>query len=87
MKELLTSTDFKRYRKKQVEEIVLFLKARLFNDNLDPAYLRGAIEMGWKMIRLPENLITDNAYKAQLAMQVQEDLNRLFVEMTREETA
>lgn len=83
MKELLTSTDFKRYRKKQLEEIVKLVKGEIWCSNPDYAYIKGAIEMGRKMIRLPEELITDNAYKARLSQQVQEDLNRLVVEMTR----
>ena len=84
MKELLISQDFARYRKKQVEEVVNFIKAHIWSKNLDPSYLKGAIEMGRKLIRLPENLVKDKEYELQLGRNIQEDLNQLVVEMTRE---
>ena len=82
-KDLLISEDFKRYRKAQAKAIVLQIKNLLFS-NSDSKELRGAIEMARKIIRLPESLTEDKNIQDALNRMIQEDLNQIAVELTRE---
>ena len=86
MKDLLTSPDFKRYRKKQVEEIINFIKSNMWKDDTDYSYLKGSIEMARRIIRLPGELVQDKGIAAQLNQDIQADMNRVIVEMIRSET-
>ncbi len=82
-KDLLTSEDFKRYRKAQAKAIVVQVKNLLFS-NTDPKELRGAVEMARKIIRLPESLTEDKSIRDALNRMIQEDLNQIAVELVRE---
>ena len=82
-KDLLISEDFKLYRKAQAKAIVVQVKNLLFS-NTDPKELRGAVEMARKIIRLPEDLTEDKNLQGELNRMIQEDLNQIAVELTRE---
>ena len=83
LNDLLVSEDFKRYRKAQAKAIVVQVKNLLFS-NTDPKELRGAVEMARKIIRLPEDLTEDKNLQGELNRMIQEDLNQIAVELTRE---
>ena len=62
LKELVTSEDFRKYRKEQVRTIVEYIRPKLFKgEDLDK--LAGALEMANRMIRLPEEVCTDKEAK------------------------
>lgn len=54
IKDLLNQTEFTEYRKAEIAEGIEFLKGAWSNP--DPQYLRGALDMLSRIIRVPERI-------------------------------
>lgn len=83
MKDFLVSPEFDKYRKKQLEKVVGFLQARMFESIPDVLFIAGALEMARIFIRLPEELTTDKTVIERIQQHIQEDLNRISIELVR----
>ena len=83
MKDLILSDEFARYRKRLVEASVDWLKLQLWDQNMNPDFIRGGLEMARVMIRLPERILDGDKNVDRMNRQIQEDLNRIHVELVR----
>jgi len=82
LKDLITSPDFKAYRKAQVRVVASHIKAGIYGDT-DPKTIKGALEMARLLIRLPETLSGDKEIIDELNRNVQEDLTTIATEIVR----
>ena len=82
-KETLLTREFKAYRKRQVKEIANMVHAEL--KNADPIYLKGLLDMAYRIMKLPSILINDEEVSAELDRLLTEDITDLTMEMVREQ--
>ncbi len=81
-KDLIFSEDFAAYRKEQVKVVVGEIKLKMNMGNADR--LIGAVDMAKKILRLPRELTTDEKLKTKLMAMLNEDFNRVYVELARQ---
>ena len=81
-KDLIFSEDFAAYRKEQVKVVVAEIKRHLTAG--DHGCLTGAMDMAKKILRLPRDLTSDEKLKTKLAAMLNEDFNRVYVELARQ---
>ena len=79
-KDLIFSEDFAAYRKEQVKVVVKEIKRHVDGDK---SQLAGALAMAKKILRLPRELTQDEKLKSKLATMLNEDFNRVYVELAR----
>ncbi len=81
-KDLIFSEDFAAYRKEQVKVVVGEIKRHL--NAGDHGCLTGAMDMAKKILRLPATLTNDKELKMKLTAMLNEDFNRVYVELARQ---
>ncbi len=81
-KDLIFSEDFAAYRKEQVKVVVAEVKRLLSPGSALELY--GAMNMAKKILRLPATLTNDKELKMKLAAMLNEDFNRVYVELARQ---
>ncbi len=81
-KDLIFSEDFAAYRKEQVKVVVGEIKKCL--DKSDHRRLTGTMGMAKRLLRLPSTLTKDKELKTKLMAMLNEDFNRVYVELARQ---
>jgi len=77
--EFLTSDDFKKYRRKQIQVICELVDKKLWGKEEND--IKGILELSRELLRLPESLCT--GARDQLKRDLVEDYKTLAVELTR----
>lgn len=80
--ELLFSDSFQEYRKKEIEEGVKVV-SKMFDDNMSPDYIRGAMNMLKKVIEVPSKLAITPEAKLRAVTNIQRDLKLFQVQFLR----
>ena len=80
--ELLFSDSFQEYRKKEIEEGVKVV-SKMFDDNMSPDYIRGAMNMLKRVIEVPSKLAITPEAKLRAVTNIQRDLKLFQVKFLR----
>ena len=84
LSELIFSKDFERYRKQQVMEITKHVHSLLQDSSVDINELRGALELGRRIVRLPLTLVDQEKYAEKLNKMIQTDHVDISTSLVRE---
>jgi hypothetical protein len=85
-KELIFSSDFKAYRKRQLLIVVEFIHAEVkagLSGRANLERLHGALEMASRFLRLPSELVNDDKLAGELDKMIQEDLVSISAYLVR----
>ena len=80
--ELLFSEDWQEYRQKEIEIGAAFVH-EIWNVNADPQYIRGAVEMLRRIVRIPEHVAKTDEAKAAAAALIQTAMHKVDMALLR----
>lgn len=80
--DLLFSEEFSAYRKLEIAEAVKII-ADIFNDTLDPAYIKGALAMLKKILFLPRSMAHSEEAQELASLNIERDLKEFEVKFLR----
>lgn len=83
--DLLLSDSFAEYRKAEMEAAAGFIKARLWDQDMNPDYLRGALDLLRQVIvKLPAGYAVNDDQKAAFSMIIARDTETVIAEILRQ---
>ena len=80
--ELLSSPDFKEYRKLEIKEGVLIIQG-LLNNQVTPDYAKGALDMLKNILHIPNHFTLTYKTRQILALEINADFKELELEIVK----